>query len=126
MKRLLCLAQARQPGPRREEQLAKLPLTGADFFPRLCQPLVVDAEHRLERILVDAAEEPRQVLIGDDRRIIRPAERVLLAAAADNLQFLATAVPQRSPDAKLLVGMDEVVGRPLRKAKEQVRQGSKR
>ena len=126
LERLLRLAQARQPGPGGEEQLAETPLPGADLFARPGQPLVVDAEQRLERVLVDAAEESRQPLVGDDRRIIGTAERVPVAPAADDLQLLAVAVPQLAPDAKLVVGMDEVVGRQVRKAEKQVRQGPQR
>ena len=123
LKRLLRLAQARQSGAGGEEQLAQMPLAGADFFPCLRQPLMVDAEERLERVLVHASEEPCQAIVGNDRRIIGTAERVPLAPTADELEFLAVALPQLSPHAKLVVGMDEVVGRQVRKAEEQVRQG---
>ena len=71
-------------------------------------------------------EEPRQPLVGHDRRVVGTAERVPVAPAADELQLLTVAVPQLAPDAKLVVGMDEAVGRSVREAKQQVRQGPQR
>lgn len=64
--------QTSQPRPSGEEQLAKLAMAGADFLAGLRQPLVIDAEKGLERISVQAAQEPRQALVGYDRRVIEP------------------------------------------------------
>ena len=88
---------------------------------------MVDAEQRLERVLVHASEE---LAPGDSSATTDessgPRSVFRLPRRRTNLQFLAVAVPQLPPDAKLVVGMDEVVGRQVRKAKEQVRQGPQR
>ena len=55
-------------------------------------------------------------------KIIGTAESAVLAATPDDLELLATTVPQFPRHAKLVVGMDEVVRRQMRKAKKQVRQ----
>ena len=126
LKRFLCLAQARQSGTGGEKQLAEMPLAGADFFSRLRQPLVVDAEKHSERFLVHSTQESRQAVVGDDRWNHPDRAACSLAPPTNELEFLAVAVPQHSTDAELLVGMDEVVGRQVRKAEEQVRQRSQR
>ncbi len=121
LKRLVSPSQARQPGARGEEQLAQPPLPGADLFARSGKPFVIDAEERLECVLVDAAEETIQLLVGDRRGIIGTTERVQPTFSSEDLQLIAGAMAQLTPDAKLIDGMDEVVGRQVREVEQQVR-----
>ena len=54
-------------------------------------------------------------------RVVGTSQGVAPAPAAQDLQLFAITVPERSAHAKLLVGMNEVVGRQVGKTEKQVR-----
>ena len=114
---ILHFLQVGEAGACFEEELAEPALPGADFFAGFRQPLMIDAEERLKHVEIDATEEAGQALVGDDRGVINGAEGVLSAAAADEGELCTVAVAKEADDAKLVVGVNEIIDRLLGKPK---------
>jgi hypothetical protein len=122
LQRFLSQAQACQAGAGGEEQLAQTTLTRPNFLPGLREPFMVDPKKRLESLFVQVSQKSRQPLVGNHGRIIGSTEGISVTPTAEELDLFAVARSQFSAHPELVVGMDEMVDRQVRKAEQEVRQ----